>query len=561
MNNKQSGWSETAKRRALWAGLLLVLTIAATYSNSLEGNWLFDDESYIVKEERIRSLWPPRFLVGTSRPVVYASLALNYAIGELNVTGYHVFNLACHILCALLLWHFLFRLLSLQRWGRHSRGYLVLLSLLPVLLWCLHPIQTMAVSYIWQRCELLMALVFLVALNALLLHLQGGAKSRWGIVCVATVWVGVMTKEVMVTFPLVALLFDYVFFSGSFRKIWRQRKLMYIGIFTSWIGLVFLMKVWGLAYHTNTDIGFTSDKYTPLGYMLVVPGVHLHYLKLLFYPVKLCFDYVWFPVRHWQEVVLPLVPVGALVVLSLLGVWRRKAWAWGILSYFIILAPTTSFMPMPDPVFEYRVYLPSAFLLSAVFLILCWTILKGLTPLWNRGDRLVRMLGLLVLALVLVFASMSHRRNLAYSSNYALWRRTLLVSPHNRRARYNMGVTCLRTKLGEEAEPHFRYLLEGDPGNGQYLYCLGLSLLYQGKMNRALTAFGASLESEGLKPVSRCENYFMMGHVLNQLGDGERARTALLKGRELLAREGVPGDPVWDQLSFRIEQLLHLLKD
>ena len=86
---------------------LVVLAGLAAYGNSFTGVFIFDDKAFIVENETIRSLWPIGPLVDAtgweSRLVVTLSLALNYAAGGLDVFGYHLVNLAIHLLAGLTL--------------------------------------------------------------------------------------------------------------------------------------------------------------------------------------------------------------------------------------------------------------------------------------------------------------------------------------------------------------------------------------------------------------------------------------------------------------------------
>ncbi|MEE9211156.1 MAG: hypothetical protein V3U29_00715, partial [Phycisphaeraceae bacterium] len=88
---------------------LLVVVGVLVYANSLSGPFIYDDHASIVDNKPIRHLWPPRWIVvqppdspAAGRPVVGLSLAVNYAIGELDVRGYHAFNIAVHILGAMI---------------------------------------------------------------------------------------------------------------------------------------------------------------------------------------------------------------------------------------------------------------------------------------------------------------------------------------------------------------------------------------------------------------------------------------------------------------------------
>ena len=94
----------------------------------------------------------------TARPVVLLSLAINYWIGEIDATGYHVVNVAIHLLAGLTLFGILRRMLT-QRFG----GSADWLAFAVALLWLVHPLQTQSVTYIIQRSESLMGLFYHVA--------------------------------------------------------------------------------------------------------------------------------------------------------------------------------------------------------------------------------------------------------------------------------------------------------------------------------------------------------------------------------------------------------------
>ena len=76
------------------AVFLIVIVGVAVYFNSFQGVFLLDDNSSIIDNKQIHSLSLPwEFLQNTRRPILYLSLAVNYALGGLNPSGYHGFNL------------------------------------------------------------------------------------------------------------------------------------------------------------------------------------------------------------------------------------------------------------------------------------------------------------------------------------------------------------------------------------------------------------------------------------------------------------------------------------
>src|SRR5260370_40331950 len=88
--------------------LLIPAATLLAYANSFSGTFIFDDLRWIEANPHIRHLWPlwntlqpPQGAAGTGRPVVCLTLALNYAVSELDPWSYHVPNLAIHASAAL----------------------------------------------------------------------------------------------------------------------------------------------------------------------------------------------------------------------------------------------------------------------------------------------------------------------------------------------------------------------------------------------------------------------------------------------------------------------------
>ncbi len=128
---------------------VLALAGALAYAGSFGGPFLFDDQNAVVKNATIRTLTPisvplspPRDTPVAGRPVVNLTFAGNYAIGGLDVTGYHVVNLAMHLLTALALFGVVRRTLRLASMpddlSRAAGG----VALASALVWELHPLNS-----------------------------------------------------------------------------------------------------------------------------------------------------------------------------------------------------------------------------------------------------------------------------------------------------------------------------------------------------------------------------------------------------------------------------------
>ena len=228
------------------AAAAIAVCIGAVYGRALDAPFIFDDNSAIINNKSIVSLWP---LLGTaerpgplnsaqdvptaSRPLVNLSLAINYYFGELDPTGYHGFNVVLHCLSAWLVFAIVRRTLRLPYFRGQCDTSAGWLALAVALLWALHPLATEAVIYATQRTELMMAFFYLATLDCGLRYwaaqsLPTGAYSNrwrritWCLLAMFSCAAGMASKEVMVSAPLLVLLFERTFVAGSLANALRR---------------------------------------------------------------------------------------------------------------------------------------------------------------------------------------------------------------------------------------------------------------------------------------------------------------------------------------------------
>ena len=141
----------------------------AAYWNGLSAPLVWDDETAIVTNQTIRavlplsdSLSPPLETPVAGRPIANLSFALSYAMGGLDETGYHVWNLAVLMASALLLFGIVRRTLVACKCGQSADA----VALVSALAWLAHPLLSETVEYVTQRTESMMGLFFLLTLYA-----------------------------------------------------------------------------------------------------------------------------------------------------------------------------------------------------------------------------------------------------------------------------------------------------------------------------------------------------------------------------------------------------------
>ena len=426
------------------AAAIVVLTCVA-YLNSFTGDFVFDDIPEIASNPALDRLWPPWGPMfggeNPARPLPYFSFAVDRAIWGNATFGYHLTNLVVHVIAALALFDLTRRTLLSPRlrdcWGSRA----VSLALVIAGLWAVHPLQTQAVTYVYQRIESMAGMFCLVSLAAFARAMAAGWSQKWLVASVVACAAAMACKENAVVLPVLLVLYDWFFTPADAPADWRadvrHRGGFHTACFLTWIILAAVILSQAREYQE-----FGASKRSPLTYALTQPGVILHYLRLAILPVGQCFDHSGWPaVEQFEAGQLPAyVAIAALVGLSLFGTVRRQPWAWLGMFFLGTLAPTSSVMPVEAFANEHRMYLPLAAVLAAVVLGVA-----GLGPRMLRGAasneaRLGRA-GMVTAAIVaLALVGLTHARNHVYRSGTAIWVDVLDHDPDNYRALWQLAV-------------------------------------------------------------------------------------------------------------------------
>ncbi len=511
---------------------LLVLVIAGLYAfhNSLNGPFIFDDRFAIPANPTIRHLWPiwdalsppGQGCAVAGRPVVNLSLASNYALGGLDVRGYHAVNLALHILTGLTLLGIVRRTLSGPRLASAYGKDATWLATAMAVLWLVHPLQTESVTYIVQRTELMMGLFFLLTLYSVIRGAASPNSGRWYAAAVVCCVLGMGSKEVMVVAPVLVLLYDRCFLAGSFREALRLRRGLYAGLAAGWLVLGALASTHP---RSRSLIRAGLQPVTSLDYAKTQFGVIVHYLRLGFWPHPLVVDYDDWPIARTPADFLPWAAVLAALAAAAAVASRRRPWI-GFLAawFFVILAPTSTIVPIVTEVAaERRMYLP----LAAIVVLVVVGLHAGFRRLTPGNERMLTMV--IVIALTVALATATVRRNADYASPLAVWSDVVAKRPDNARARLNLGDYFYRHGQLKEAKEQFSASVRLGPVNPEAHY--GLAVVLAGERDFA----GAIAEHEaalGLRP-GYADAHNGLGAVFAMQGRTDEAVAEYTKAVEL----------------------------
>ena len=505
----------SAQARHLVLALAALIVAAGAWASwpGFGGVFVLDDERAIVRNQTIRALWPlgvplspPSESTVAGRPVANLSFALSYAMavhapadGEtpaprqpagIDPTPFHAGNIGIHLAAALALFGVVRRtLLSPRLRERFGETAAPWVAFAVALIWVVHPLQTSAVTYVVQRVESLMGLFYLLTLYCAIRAGEGPSRTWWAAAAVASCAAGMATKETMVTAPVMVALWDWMFRDPAGGRTSRVRWGLTVTLAATWLLLAFVVTRQFRA--PSIDLAPT----TIWLYVRTQAEVVVHYVRLAVFPSPLVFLYDW-PLtpaplwKAWQAALLT-----GLAAFTVLGIVRRHPAAFLSGWFFLILAPTSSFLPIVTEVAaEHRMYLPLAAVVSAA---VAGVYLAGVR-LMRRWPRPAALLAATACVLVVgTFGLEARARSRVYWSAETLWRDTVEKRPDDSRPRVAYAEALAKADRLAEAETQLRRAVELAPLSAIPYVRLGSVLAARGKYEEAVGQLVAGL---ALKP-------------------------------------------------------------
>jgi tetratricopeptide (TPR) repeat protein len=293
------------------------------------------------------------------------------------------------------------------------------------------------------------------------------------------------SKEVMASAPLMVLLYDRTFVSGSFRVAWRRHGWLWGALAATWVLLGYLVAsggIFNVGSH-NSMIRISREQY-----LLTEPGVIFQYLRLSVWPHPLCLDYYGLIAATWLSILPPVLGVAVLLAAT---VWALRANSvWGFIGawFFLILAPTSSFLPLDSPMYEHRMYLPLAAVVAAAVL----GAFEIGQQLLNKRQGVV--LGYVAGGAVVALTFLTIQRNQDYNSAVTIWRGAVEMRPNNPRALYNLGAALLETGKLQDAIGYLEQAVRIQPNFADAHNSMGVALAQAGRVQEAITHYERALQ-------------------------------------------------------------------
>ncbi|RPI38379.1 MAG: tetratricopeptide repeat protein [Nitrospiraceae bacterium] len=555
--------------------ILIALVCLVSYSNTFHVPFQFDDPYNISEKPYVRDISlffdTARFSPDSSfimRTVTYFTLAVNYWIHGTNVAGYHVVNILIHMFNGFLVYFLLlfsFRTQYFVSQGlavssnppssplklRGDEGGLFSSRFIPLaaaLLFVSHPIQTQAVTYIVQRLASLATLFYLLSLVMYIkwrLSSVGAGLPRpysfiYYLLSLISAILAMKTKEVAFTLPLVIALYEFLFFTGAFKKRLLSLLPFMLTMLIIPVSLMSIGKPTGEIIGDVSEVARVETDISRWEYLFTQFRVIVTYIRLLFFPVNQNLDYDYTVYRTFFD---PNVILSFLFLLAIFGIGvyclyrsridnpgnpayrtgrhrgiapttHLRLVAFGIFWFFITLSVESSIIPIADVIFEHRLYLPSVGFFIAVTAVVSMVLerVSNISKGWAKIA--VAMLGLIVV----ILSAGTYLRNNVWQSEVTLWEDVAKKSPMRARSYNGLGLAYQKGGRLDEALKSFQQAVALDPYYAVAHNSLGTILFKKNLFDLAAEEFSIAISLDPENAIfynNRGQAYAAMGRFDN----------------------------------------------
>lgn len=507
-------------QKRLFHFLLILAVCLIAYSNTFKVPFHFDDQVTIVENPIIKELGlmvnPSKaqvymgnfeYKLFKRRYVAYLTFALNYWMHELDVVGYHLVNISIHIINAMIVYWLM--ILSFRTPFLNSsvlRAHSNHIALFTSLLFACHPVQTQAVTYIWQRTAILATTFYGISLVMYVKWRLASDKASsffpripllfyFGSIIAAVL--AMKTKEIAFTLPVIILLYELMFFDGELKKRFLYLAPLFLTMFIIPASLLDLGKPLDQLIGSIGQVSKVDDSISRWDYLLTQFTVIVTYIRLIFLPINqnVDYDYPIYDTFMTQEVLLSLLLLlfifGAGLVMFLHSRNSNhsiRVVAFGIFWFFITLSVESSFIPLMNVIFENRIYLPG--------LGVSMAFVTGFFLLITRFDskKVVTLGPSALIVVVVLFSALTHSRNHVWRSEVALWKDCVEKSPQNDRAFINLSAALAKEGRYDEAIRNYWNALRINYNNEKAHSGLGIVLKNLGRIDEAIDHYQKALQ-------------------------------------------------------------------
>jgi tetratricopeptide (TPR) repeat protein len=494
---------QAARPHPLWQSvavcIVLALAVWAVFGQTIRFAFINYDDDAIVYENpavtrgldlhEIANVFTQNSGRDSWFPVTDISHMLDWQLYGPNAGGHHLTNVVLHAATAIVLF------LVLQAMtGALWRSAFVAAA------FAIHPLRVESVAWVAERKDVLSGLFFMLALWTWIRHVQKqpvlqkptsgvvlhnpshwSADYYWALVFFV---LGLLSKSMVVTLPLVLLLLDFWplarFKVHSFPTLLLEK----------WP--FFLVSAAGCAVTvlTQRHVVLAARHFAWPWRLENALVAYVDYLQHMIYPFGLALLYPH-PASHFpfSKVGVSILVMVAISAVALLAVRKHPYLLVGWLWYLILFLPVIDIMQTGDQTCADRyTYLPQIGLL----LFIAWGTADLLRSLPFRRIVLAGCAGAVLVGLSVA----AHVQTARWRNSISIWTRTLSLWPQSYIAHCNLGIALADQGDIADAVDHFKRALVINPQDAKSINNLGKVLTSQGKLDAAIQEFHQALELE-----------------------------------------------------------------
>ncbi len=535
---------------ALYA--LLLLAVGLVFGQTVGHDFVdLDDNKYVSENPLVaRGLSVPGIVGAFTEshasnwiPLTWISLMVDCQFYGLSAGGYHLTNVLLHAATAMLLCVVLCRMTG-RVWP----------SALVAALFAIHPLRAESVAWVTERKDVLSGLFFMLTLAAYVDYVRHRPSLARYVAVMAFFALGLLSKAMLVTLPLLLLLLDYWplgRFAGSSLRVPMPHKAPphrnggAFGGTNFWeavlrrfpppwrlaiekLPLLLLVAIVGVVTVSIQGQALASNEFIPWQWRINNALIsYVTYLRQLFLPAGLAALYppgvLHFPLWKVLGSVLILLAITAATL-----VWRRKypyllvGWLW----YLGMLLPVIGLLHVGITARADRfTYLTEI----GPCIALVWAAADACRSWWGRRWAC----GIASSLLLAVLMGCAWRQASFWRDSETLWTHTLACTVGNSVAHNSLGVVLAGRGRLDEAMAHYQAALQIDPHDVDPRCNLASILAARGRFEDAVAHYRKALEIQPDDALA----HRSLGDLLGRLGRLDEAALHFQRALEL-----TPGD-------------------
>jgi hypothetical protein len=472
--------------------LLSVITMAVYWQVNSHAFINLDDQAYIYENPHVMG-----GLTGSSvawaftsvdyfywQPVTWLSHMLDVGLYGMNPGGHHLSSVFIHTGSTLLLLFFLFRLTGLL-WQ----------SAFVAALFALHPMHVESVAWAAERKDVLsalfgfMSLIFYVECKASRSHSSAGVDLKFYLLSLFCFMLGLMSKPMLVTLPVIMLLIDYWMLSssrmlpsgGAMRPLLIEKfPFLALSIASS------IITIYG---QNNAGAMPTLDTFPASLRFENALITYVKYIIKTLYPADLA---VYYPMPTSFSLWLVISSLLTIIIISVAVIRVRRnypylpvGWFWFLVTLFPVIGLTQAgFQSMADR-FSYMPHI-------GLFIMAAW----GATEITKSLMQQKVILALLATIVIIVSSTLTWNQIALWKNSIALFEHALKVTENNWMALNNLGKAYLDAGRIDDALWCFNESVKAKPSYVVALVNLGAMLAVKNRPDEAVSVLTQALQIE-----------------------------------------------------------------